>query len=340
MNSQKQEPIVAVIMPVYNAAKYLPDVLESILAQTYQEFEIVAVNDGSTDESAAVLARYAARDARIRVITQENAGCGAARNRAIALARGKYIAQQDADDLSAPMRLEKQVAFLDSHPDIAAVYCRIAWADENLRPSQGVCIPEDDAAIRRALPRGNILSNCFMMRAHVLRAISGYRDAFLCSGDYDLHLRLIEVGKIWCLPEALYIVRKHAGQISTTQQQQQDEYGTLAKVFARERKKLGRDSYDAFASKGGFDAFLKDYAFRYEFNLFVAARKMRRLDIADARPYLKRALRRKAFPFKALALLAASYVPRGLLQAVRSLKNRYLDKPGRASSTAETRKSV
>ncbi len=325
------KPKITIIVPVYNAAKYLPDALDSLLSQTFQDFEIVAVNDGSTDDSGDILERYAARNPRVRVLHQENAGSGAARNRAIAVAGGRYIAQQDADDLSAPTRLERQAAFLDSHPDICAVYCRIVMADENLNLVHTILTPEDDATIRRALPRGNLLSSNFMMRAETLEAARGYREAFLCSMDYDLNLRVTEAGKIHCLPEGLYIVRKHPGQISTAKRHLQDEYGTLAKTFALERRKTGRDSYHQFAAVGDLRRFVEDYKYRYQFYMYAGERTLRRLDLKPARKYLRRAVANKPLPGKALLLLALSYVPRFLLQAARSLKNRFIDRLGKTA---------
>ena len=324
-------PAITVIMPVYNAEKYVAAALDSMLAQTLGEFEIIVVDDGSTDGSYAILREYASRDSRIRVLQQKNSGDAAARNLALPAIRGRYVAQQDADDVSQSTRLEKQAAFLDAHPDVCAVYCRIAVADENLRPHYVVCAPERDEVIRKALPRGNVLSNCSMVRADTYRAVAGYRGALLWSSDYDLSLRLTEVGKIWCIPEALYIVRKHAEQMSTTKQHVNDEYGALVRVFARERKMLGCDSYDELASARDLRAFIDGYRFRYEFYLYAGERTLRRLDIEPAKRYLRRAVALRPLSGKALALLALAYVPRFILQGVRSFKNRFVDRLGRTA---------
>jgi len=331
-DSTPDAPAVTVVVPVYNAAKYLPDVLDSLLSQTFQDFEIVAVDDGSTDGSGDILERYAARDPRMRVLRQQNAGSGAARNNALTVARGRYIAQQDADDISAPARLEKQAAYLDEHPDISAVYCRTVMADENLNPIHTILTPEDDAAIRRALPRGNLLSGNFIMRRETLQAVGGYRPAFTYSQDYDLNLRVMEVGKIHCTPEGLYIVRRHSGQISIAKRHLQDEYGTLVKVFALERRKTGRDSYHQFAAVGDLRRFVEGYKYRYQFYMYAGERTLRRLDLKPARKYLRRAVANKPLPGRALLLLVFSYVPRFLLQVARSLKNRFIDRLGRTQN--------
>ena len=326
MTQRAEQPAVSVIVPVYNAAKYLPAALDSIIAQTFQDFEIVAVNDGSTDDSGRILEEYASRDGRIRVEYQRNSGSGAARNKAILLARGNYVAMHDADDFSLPARLEKQAAFLDTHADVCAVYCRAVITDENLKGGQTILSQEDDATLRKVLPKGNVLQPDFMIRRDALAAVGGFREAFPCSPDYDITLRILEVGKIFCIPEPLYIYRTHGEQISSVKKSRQDEYGTLAKVFALERRITGRDSYDELASSRDLGHFVDGYWLRYKFNVFVAERKMRRLDIADARPYLVSALKQKSLPLKALALLAASYIPRGALQALRAFKNRFVDR--------------
>lgn len=120
-------PKVSVTMPCYNCAESVGRALESLIAQTYGDFEIVVVDDGSTDDTARVLAQYARRDSRIRVISREHGGVIQAANAAIEAARGEYIARMDADDESLPDRLAAQAGFLDANPDIGLVGCRIRF---------------------------------------------------------------------------------------------------------------------------------------------------------------------------------------------------------------------
>ena len=110
-------PLVSVVLPVRNGAGDLPKAIETILTQTFTDFELIVINDGSTDGTAAVL--DAIRDPRLHVVHQENAGLSWALNRGISLARGRYIARQDHDDWARPTRLEKQVAFMEANPDFA-----------------------------------------------------------------------------------------------------------------------------------------------------------------------------------------------------------------------------
>ena len=113
MNQSKA--LVSVIVPSYNASRYIRETLESVLGQTYSSFEVIVVDDGSTDDTAAIVADYSRRDSRIRLVSQPNGGVGAARNRAIAEASGEFIAPLDADDVWYPEKLQKQVASLERH---------------------------------------------------------------------------------------------------------------------------------------------------------------------------------------------------------------------------------
>ena len=114
-----KNPVISVVMSVYNGEKYLREAIESILGQTFIDFEFIIINDGSTDESAAIISSY--NDTRIRLIQQENKGLAPALNVGLKVARGKYIARMDADDISLPGRFEKQFNFLESHPECVAV---------------------------------------------------------------------------------------------------------------------------------------------------------------------------------------------------------------------------
>src|ERR1700716_545696 len=116
-------------MPVFNGGSYLAAAVESVLKQSFGDFELLAIDDGSTDQSVSVLSGFARSDGRIRLITQANAGIVASLNRALGLARGEYVARMDADDVALPSRLAMQVAFLDGHPDVAVVGSAIRLID-------------------------------------------------------------------------------------------------------------------------------------------------------------------------------------------------------------------
>src|SRR6266851_2185358 len=111
-------PKVSVLMSVYNGATHLREAVESIKAQTWEDFEFIVIDDGSTDESGSILAEYLRLDARVKIHTQNNHGLAAALNTGLDLARGKYVARMDADDISVPERLATQVSFMEAHPEV------------------------------------------------------------------------------------------------------------------------------------------------------------------------------------------------------------------------------
>ncbi len=117
---------VSVVMPIYNGQDYLREAIGSVLAQTHHDFELVTINDGSTDDSPAILAEFAAADRRIRVVSQPNGGGARARNRALQEARADWIINLDHDDIMLPNRIERQLAFIAAHPDVKVFSCR-AW---------------------------------------------------------------------------------------------------------------------------------------------------------------------------------------------------------------------
>src|SRR5215510_4129929 len=164
-------PLVSVVIPVYDREDYLGDAVDSVLAQTFPSFEIVVVDDGSTDRSAEIVRAH--RDPRVRLICHpHNRGISAARNTGVDAARGDYVAFLDSDDVAYPDRLARQVAFLDGHLDHAAVGAWIDWMDASGRPLGRVkrkpVSPEDIAAVR--LFQQGIENTASMARTAVLRA--------------------------------------------------------------------------------------------------------------------------------------------------------------------------
>ena len=172
-------PQVSVIMAVYNAAPFLREAVASILTQTYNDFELIAVDDSSSDASLSILEGF--DEPRIRVIRhQTNTGAALSRNDALAVARGELIAIMDADDVCVSTRLERQVAFLDANPHVGLVGCgvydNISARGELLHTSY---LPEHNEAIQRAiLEQWCFLHSSLMFRTGLYRAVGGYRKEF------------------------------------------------------------------------------------------------------------------------------------------------------------------
>ncbi len=211
-------PAVSVIMAAYNAERHLAAAVESILGQTFADFELIAVNDGSTDATAALLADYASRDARVKIITQDNAGLAAARNAAIAQSRSDFIAIMDADDRAHPQRLEKQFTFLRENPAYTAVSCRCELVDEQGRTMKAQ--RPRNAAQASGLPVEELLRRQILVNQTAMIRLSSlgwpgelYRPWFRVLEDLDLSLRIAENHKVAHLNgQPLYQYRQHPAQ--------------------------------------------------------------------------------------------------------------------------------
>jgi hypothetical protein len=208
-------PLVSIILPVYNGATDLPRAVDTILVQTFTDFELIAINDGSGDGTAGVLGNL--RDPRLRVIHQENMGLPAALNRGIASARGLYIARQDHDDWAMPTRLEKQVAFLAANPDCALLGTRAEIWVENRKTRRVHDHPTDNAALQFELLFDNpFLHSSIMLRKSALDAVGGYSTdrSRQPPEDYELWSRIARRYKVANLPERLTVYREMPSSLS------------------------------------------------------------------------------------------------------------------------------
>jgi glycosyltransferase involved in cell wall biosynthesis len=225
---------VSIIMPVYNAAAYLAEAVDSILAQTYRDFQFVIVNDGSTDRSPAILERYAQRDNRIKLISRPNTGIVGALNDALAEATGQYVARMDADDVSEPNRLAVQVDFLDKHPDVVAVGSRVVGIDpcgcELFHSEHKLSHDEIDAELLNGVGWA-LVHPAVVMRRDVVRQLGGYRKQWQWVEDLDLFLRLAEIGRLANVGEFLLNYRQHTESVNRTRAAEQ---ARLADACVRE----------------------------------------------------------------------------------------------------------
>jgi len=238
-------PAISVLLPVFNAERYLGAALESVLAQTFTDFECVIVDDGSTDTSPTILAQYAAHDGRIRIIRQKNLGIVAALNRGLADCRAPLVARMDADDVCHPARLQHQIHFMHARPDVAVVGTAIRLVDEIGRPGPVIRHPARPAVVARALQHGNVIAHpTVMMRTAKVVASGGYREALRHAEDYDLWLRISDRSLLANLPTPLIDYRVHARQISWEQAEAQAIRMIAAQVLARQRRHRRIDDVD------------------------------------------------------------------------------------------------
>lgn len=218
-------------MGAFNDADCVSAAIESIRAQTLADWELIVVNDGSTDGTAALLDRFTQTDRRVSVIHQEHAGLTQALIRGCAAARGEYIARQDADDASLPERLARQAAALDALPNVGLVSCWAQYVGPQGEPLEVVRRPTDPAEGTELLVNGRQgppAHGTVMFRRSLYAAVGGYRPEFYFSQDNDLWLRMTEQMQVLYLGECLYRCRRCASGISGTQRAVQWEFGGLA----------------------------------------------------------------------------------------------------------------
>ena len=202
-------PKVTVLMSVYNGERYLREAVDSVLAQTFTDYEFVIVDDGSTDDTAAILDSYA--DPRIvRLTNERNIGLTESLNRGLSIAQGMYVARMDADDVSLPERFAKQVQFLDEHPDIGVLGTGFEVIDDVGTPGVKVLFPTEPGLVRwQMFFHCCIVHPSVMVRRTVYERLGGYNPDVRHSEDYELWLRAALETQIANLPDVLFQLRKH-----------------------------------------------------------------------------------------------------------------------------------
>ena len=211
-------PKVSVVMSVCDGERYLYDSLKSICNQTLDDFELIVVDDGSTDGTWQILSEYAARDSRVSLIRNEkNAGLTKSLNKALALVRGQYIARHDADDLALPSRFEKQVRFLDEHSEVGLIGALSYVVDEHDRVVDIYRVPSTDVEIRWRMLFSNPFIHCtIMFRSSLVKQVGSYDEKIRYAQDYDYWARIAEVCQVFNIARPLASWRLNTGSISQT----------------------------------------------------------------------------------------------------------------------------
>ena len=243
------KPDISVIMSVYNGEDYLAETLESVVNQTFKNWELIVINDCSTDSTAKILEEFSLRDERIKVHSNEvNLRLPSSLNKAISLSTGKYIARMDADDICLPKRFEKQFEFMEENSDVALSSCRFMTVKNGVYSSGGAGGRCDCNALKAMLLVSNpILHPGVIAKADVMKKFN-YDTTLTCTEDLELWTRMvIQNQKITILPECLLIYRLHDKQItSTTIERQHTEvvkiqqkyYGSLFEIMDEETQKF------------------------------------------------------------------------------------------------------
>ncbi|MEI7958496.1 MAG: glycosyltransferase [Verrucomicrobiota bacterium] len=212
-----EHPPVSVLMPVYNAARYLAEAVESIRAQTFGDFELIAVDDGSTDRSLKILQQFANADSRVKIVSRPNTGIVGALNDGLSVAGGEFVARMDSDDLATPARFAKQLAAMQQDRECVALGSAVLFTDPKGRPLKAYRPPVDHAAIEEELARGNggaLIHPTVLFRRAALIQCGGYRQQYNFIEDLDLYVRLLAVGRLGNLPDVLLHYRQHANSVN------------------------------------------------------------------------------------------------------------------------------
>ena len=218
------KPTVSVLLPAYNGEKFIAEAVQSMLEQTYRDFELIVIDDGSTDRTAATLDQF--HDSRIlRLCNPENLGLVRSLNRAASAAQGKYLARMDADDISDRTRLEKQVKFLELNPEVGVLGTAVRQTDSRGRVLSKLVYPETHELIFWRFFFGLAPQHpTVMVRADLFNAVHGYNEEFLCGQDTELWSRLLERTKFANLSETLHYRRLHGKSVGSSHYAAQRRY--------------------------------------------------------------------------------------------------------------------
>jgi glycosyltransferase involved in cell wall biosynthesis len=208
---------VSILLPVYNGEKFLREAIESILSQTFTDFEFIIMDDGSTDGTSAILDHYERLDDRIHIHHHEHQGLIASLNRGCHIAQGKYLARMDADDVSLPERLAKQVEYLEAHPEVGVLGCGVQVIDGDRKKIRIFQFPAEHGVLRFRLCFFNALTlahPAVMMRRELLERVGGYNPDMVHSEDYELWSRLCGLTRMSNLRDTLFYLRKHESNLT------------------------------------------------------------------------------------------------------------------------------
>jgi glycosyltransferase involved in cell wall biosynthesis len=314
-------PMVSVLMSVYNDERFVGLAIESILTQTLNDFEFIIINDGSTDGTAAILAKYAAQDRRIKVYQQANAGTTAATNFGLSMARGKYVARLDSDDISHPHRLQTELGFLEKNSGIALVGGGSEIIDAGGRII-GVRNIETSCPARTLLHRCIYQQSDVMFRTDVVIKLCGYREKFRNAQDYDLWLRISEVAEIAKLNAILGQWRLNGGGYTLSRTMEQKSEVKVIKQFARQRRATGQDGYASYLPPEAMKHRCNIEPGQYEW--VIALVLLQSLRLQEAREIIKE-LRQGHARGKYIMAYAATCMPEAVISLVLNVRNLYLN---------------
>ncbi len=303
------DPKISVIMPVFNGEKYLREAIESILNQSFTDFEFIIVNDGSTDDTLEIIKNY--KDIRMKIINNEkNIGLTKSLNNSIIIATGQYIARQDADDISLPNRFEEQVQYLDENPEVMLLGTSVYLIDEFGK------IEERRMILTKPNLKSFLQGNQFnhgttMFRRKTIDTLGGYNELFKYCQDYELWIRITKNYEVRNLRQTLYMLRCHHESIGFKSIEESTLYNLLAKRMVINDL---NENLVSIIQKNGIRIFY-DYLNYNERIFFFKAKAnfyMRNRNVELARINYKKAFRLSPFDYKNNVQLLLSYLGEGV----------------------------
>lgn len=226
-------PMVSVVMSVFNGKAHMKEAVDSILNQTFSDFEFIIVDDDSTDGSSEILDKYSKKDERIKIIHQKNTGLTKALNIGISQAQGEFIARMDDDDVSLPDRFEKELEYLNDHPDVALVSCFAKVINEKGEIVGEHKPPIDHETIKKmSFFSGQICHPAVMFRKKIFDELGGYNEKFRYAQDYELWFRFIGKSAVANIPDFLFLWRASKHGISSKNKNEQRRFAQRARAKA------------------------------------------------------------------------------------------------------------
>jgi len=306
-----KKPLVSVVMPVYNAEPYLKEAIDSILEQTYENFELLAINDGSKDNSGKIIDNYAKNDPRVKAVHQENTGIVTVLNRGIEMAKGEFIARMDSDDVSFPRRFEQQLAVFAKDPNVVLVAGGFEVIDEDGEFLYREVLPAHDRDLkRRMLLRNPLAHGSVMFRKSVIDAVGPYTDEFGPTEDFELWSRIGTAGKFVALEATIFRWRVNSAGITSNNNQLQ------LKIMKRHTGELWKASFPKVLSAKQLRKDSRTYFLEYK-KRGVDMKNIMLNDNAE----IAVAMIRRGHPFAGLHQLGALAISNrtGLKSAIRQI---------------------
>ena len=233
---------ISILMPMRNAEAYIVETIQSLLDQTFSDFELIIIDDGSSDASLSMVKSFI--DGRIRILKGNMQGISAALNRGLKSAQGKFVCRCDSDDIYPKERLQSQIRWFEGHGDFIAVAGKFSSMDEKSKVIAEFKSGESECDITSELLTGKTRTHLgtYLVRKNVLDDLGGYREYFVTAEDIDMQLRLAEKGLIGYIPENMYFYRIHNDSITHVQSSNKREfYEGIARDFLKQRLKVGQD---------------------------------------------------------------------------------------------------